>query len=74
MQGPWKGAADKVRTLTAAGSRRMNDSDHQASFEDHLHLPGLAEQLASQTDAYLRVDRLRTRALSSVSPSITCIC
>lgn len=41
---------------TAAASRAMDDRDHTASFDDHLQLPGLAEQLASQTDAYLHAD------------------
>ena len=44
--------------LQLLAAERMNDSDHHAyvSFDDHLHLPGLAEQFASQTDAYLHVD------------------
>ena len=34
----------------------MDVGNHKASFEDHLQLPGLAEQFASQTDAYLHAD------------------
>ena len=30
--------------------------DDSVSFDDHLQLPGLAEQFVSQTDAYLHVD------------------
>lgn len=31
----------------------INDN---ACFQDHLQLPGMAEQCATQTDAYLQVD------------------
>ena len=32
------------------------DSHHDASYDDHLQLPGVTEECASQTDAYLHVN------------------
>ena len=33
-----------------------SDGHHKASYDGHLHLPGITQQCASQTDAYLHLD------------------